>query len=282
LTGATQGISWVDIRGDGRQLAAASLDGSVRVWDLPPVEEPRVLWPAGNAEPDQRPAWVAEFSPEGRLLATAGAFGVIHIYDTHTLSELEPIQNHRGLCCLRFDRSGERLVSVSLTEGMVRVWSVTDHREIAQHFIGVNDARGHRAPRAACFGRDRDHVAITSFDGVLSLWDIRNKEPQPHRLGDELARSGLCDIAYDANQGQYAVASEEGCVWLVDGDDGSASLQFAGHEGSVLGVDCRAADNILVSQTTNDVGNGVRFWPLDPIAAARSELHAIAGQPGTR
>ena len=62
---------------DGRNLATASEDGQIKVWDGAEAMrgEPQVI-------PDHRGwAFSVAFSPDGRWLATGG-WGIVHLWDT--------------------------------------------------------------------------------------------------------------------------------------------------------------------------------------------------------
>jgi WD40 repeat protein len=78
LTGHTAPVDRLAFSPDGRLLATAAADRTVRLWN------PATGALAGATSNAGIPA----FSPDGRLLATADAAGTVHLLDTGILTDL--------------------------------------------------------------------------------------------------------------------------------------------------------------------------------------------------
>ena len=66
----------------------------------------------------------AVWSPDGKLLATASADHVIHLWDTHTGSQLRILEGHaRSVIDVTFSPDGRSLASASL-DGTIILWDV--------------------------------------------------------------------------------------------------------------------------------------------------------------
>ena len=116
---------------DGRRLASASMDKSVKVWNLSEGKESLALKPEGFAfyadgewvtAPIRLPATAAAFSADGKSLATAGADRIVRVWDAKTGTLKKELKGHRGaVTAVAFFPDGRRLISSSL-DHTIRAW----------------------------------------------------------------------------------------------------------------------------------------------------------------
>ncbi|MBP2452956.1 WD40 repeat domain-containing protein [Mycolicibacterium lutetiense] len=84
-TGQDENMLGAAVSSDGSMYATASLDGTVRIWEVASRQQigPALQHPAGPTS--------AAFSPDGRTLATAGQFDGFYLWDVRTGRQLPPL-----------------------------------------------------------------------------------------------------------------------------------------------------------------------------------------------
>jgi WD40 repeat protein len=117
------------------------------------------------------------FSPDARILATAGYDGRIGLFDT-TSGAGRFIQSTRGqVLSIAFDRSGELVYSADRDDGAIRVWDITQNPPVLRQDLEASrdllmwaelDAD---SSRIAAVGRDYVVALLETKDGrILHSW----------------------------------------------------------------------------------------------------------------
>ena len=253
----------------GGRLVTASLDGSVRIWDLAAAPTARTLSTAPRARH-------ATFSPAGDRVAVAGDDGRIRLFDPSSGALVRQLEGHAGGRIVRrlvFDPSGDLLMSAS-DDGTGRIWDVRagverfvldGHRDrdgrpdrvmsvlyspdkrivmtlaaAGAELWSVDDGRrlatlaSDGAPlRAGDINRPGTRVALAG-NRQIALWDIA--DPAAPRLVETLAHDGPVNaLVFDPLGERLASASEDRSARLWEAASGRL-IEKMPHTDSVRAV----------------------------------------------
>jgi len=193
------------------------------------------------------------FSPDGKLLATAGFDNLIKLWEWPSGKEVRTLTGHTGpVYCVAFHPTGTTLASCSLDK-TIRLWNLADGkliREIKGHTDIVD---------SIAFNKDGKLLVSGSSDKSIRIWnpedgkEVKNLGMQPGTVynvifspdGKWLASAGVPDPgapATGANQPKpsdkkpAAPPAPASGVKLWDTSNWKESKSFQGHEGPVTGV----------------------------------------------
>jgi WD40 repeat protein len=156
------GILGLAFSPDGRTLASASADSSVRLWDVETAAEIKTP-PMRHDGPSRGVA----FSPDGLYLAAPGMEQTVKIWDTATWREWRTLHDPtNGILSVAWSPDGRRLA-----------WGGTDATvKIGDPATGkvLRSLRGHTAwVEGVAFSPDGQWIASASLDGTVKLWPTR-------------------------------------------------------------------------------------------------------------
>jgi predicted Ser/Thr protein kinase len=164
--GHTGPVSSVAFSPDGKRLASASWDRTVKVWDVGTGQETLTL----RGHPGE--VYCVAFSPDGKRLASGGGDpvnprkpGEVKVWDAVSGQEALTLKGHTGFVySVAFSRDGQRLASGGL-DWTLKVWDAVSGQEaltLKGHTGGV---------WSVAFSPDGQRLASASQDRTLKVWD---------------------------------------------------------------------------------------------------------------
>jgi WD40 repeat protein len=257
---------------DGSRLVTSSRDRTARIWDAATGEELLVLSQAGHGDgiiggtPDHSGLMAVAFSPDEKLLATAGADGTAILWDTASGQRLRTLSNGgTGFTYLAFSPDGTRLATASediLSPVTVIVWDLaTGERSLELEVPG--------RVWGLAFSPDGEQLATGDSVGLLQIWDAASGEELLSLSG----HTGTIGRTPFSNDGaMLASCSADGTAKLWDAASGAELLTLRGHEGRVTGC-AFSPDGTRLATSGNDGTARVYLLNLDElIALAKSRL----------
>ncbi len=258
----TRHINAIVFSPDGNQLASASWDGNVRLWDpltgkvLQTSTDPSTsalslafspdgdFLVVGLAAGELSIVEVASgkelirytglgdnilsvaFSPSGTQFASADADGDIHLWDASTGQQLKTFTENAGPAnSVEFSPDGTRLIS-GLSDNSIRMWEVDTGLEI-QKFTGHS-----LSVTSVTFSPDGSMLASASEDGGIRVWEADTGEQLQVLLG-HFAPVFSVDFSPDGTQLVSGSAGGHIIRWNVSDGRLLESVQHGAHVFSV-------------------------------------------------
>lgn len=261
LKGHTQLVQAVAFRPpDGKQLASASGDGSIVLWDPDAKGDAKFRRLKEHAGVVRSLA----FNKTGQLLASAGEEGVIQVFDlpSGAKTPMKTIAgDHHGINSLAFGPKSDWLVAGG-DDGAIRLWSlVSDEKPTV--------LKGHEYPVTdVVVSADGSKIASGSLDKTARVWNAATQQQLFTCNHDHWVTA----VAFSADAKSLASSSWDKALKLWDGQTGRFQFVLEGlpspvrnlafsPDGSRLAASCHDHSVIVWDLVTKKI---LRNWPGEP------------------
>lgn len=253
--GHYQGINSIEYSPDGRYIATASADKSIKVWYAATGRIKAVL----RGHNDE--VLCVAFSPDGNFLVSGSRDETVKIWDIEQKNDIRTLRGHSGVVnAVDYSPDGEYVVSAS-SDNTLRIWStgiISSSTVLRGHADNV---------LAVKFSPDGSDVISGSKDQTLKLWKTSSGNCYRTLRGHSHYVMSV-DIDYN---GEYILSgSFDKTVKLWNSRSTRCQATFGGHEYAVNSVSFSPDGKTFVSGSDD---NTIKLWDIE----SQSEIYTHRG-----
>ncbi len=204
-------LSSVAFSPDGKQLATASFDRTVRLWEAATGKAVRTL--AGH----QDLVLSVSYRGDGKQIASGSADKTARIWDPQTGKELFALKHPNLVDAVAFNSAGDQLATAG-HDGVLRFWDTTKGTQIRE--IKAHTTANLTAIYCLAWSKDGKQIATGGLDQSIKLWDAAGA-----KLIREFKAYKLKDFEQGHREGVFAAALSPDAKLLASaGSDRMAKL----------------------------------------------------------
>lgn len=268
LPGHTSRIYDLAFSPDGKLLASASGDSTVRIWNIPEGNLNKVI--QGHTSH----VFSVDFRSDSQRIVTAGGDRTARVWQVNSGAEVAVFKGHtEEVLGAAFSPDGSRVASVG-DDGTVRIWQAASGNEtqLIQH--------GADGVFAVDFHPNGRLIAVGAANGELGIWNASNGNRTLRLTGH---RRAVQKVGFNREGNRLVSSSADNTVKIWNAGNGSLiqSIQDGPVHASAI-----SSDGFFVVSGSDGraviwkAGNGNKIMPLDH--ASGSAVRAVAFSPDGR
>ncbi|MFO1497892.1 MAG: protein kinase [Verrucomicrobiota bacterium] len=276
--GHLSGVGGVAVSPDGQRAASASLDRTVRVWELRTGRE--LLTLKGHTEP----TFAVAFSPDGQRIVSGSFDKTARVWDAATGRELLTLVGHAdNVETVAFSADGQQILTGS-PDKTVRLWDANTGRELAQvpgHLAALSPD-GRKIASTGGFVMVSGNLLASEAANIVTVWDVASRQELVQLKGHSDV-IGSVDFSPDGKR--ILTGSRDATAKVWDAVTGANLLTLRGHsleiEPSKFSPDGKRIVTGSVDQTVR-IWDAVTGTNLLTFKGHRSEIVSVAFSPDDR
>ncbi len=255
FTAHTRHINATVFSPDGNQLASASWDGNVRLWD--PVAG-KVL--QTSRDPSSSALSLA-FSPDGAFLVVGLAGGEMSIVEVSSGKELRRYTGLAGnVLSVAFSPIGTQFASAD-ENGDIILWDANTGQQLKKITENAGPAN------SVEFSPDGTRLISGLSDNSVRMWEVDTGLEIQKFTGHSLS---VTSVTFSPDGSMLASASEDGGIRVWEADTGQQLRVLIGHFAPVFSVDFSPDGTQLVS---GSAGGRIISWNVSDGRELKSVQH---------
>ncbi len=228
---------------NGKLLAGACADGTVKVWDVGTAQEKLSF--KGHAAP----VYSVCFSPDGKWIASSSMDTTAKVWDAETGREKLAFKGHdqcvNSVC---FSPDGKQIASAG-GNGSLKVWDA----ETGQEKLTLKGLS--QVSISVCFSPDGKHIAGSGDNGMVKVWNALTGQQELSFKGHAAT---VYSVRFSPDGKQIVSGSEDRTAKVWDALTGQEKLSFKGHKTPVYTV-CFSPDGKRIASGSLDDGT-IKVW----------------------
>ncbi|MBW4595934.1 MAG: hypothetical protein KME46_24285 [Brasilonema angustatum HA4187-MV1] len=242
LEGHSNWVYSVAFSPDGKTIASASADSTIKLWNAATAKE--IITLKGHS----RYVSSVAFSPDGKTIASASADKTVKLWYAATGKEITTLKGHsNSVYSVAFSPDGKTIASAS-TDNTVKLWNAATEKEITT-------LKGHsNSVYSVAFSPDGKTIASASADKTVKLWYAATGKEITTLKGHSYDVWG---VAFSPDGKTIASASADKTVKLWYAATGKEITTLKGHGNWVRSV-AFSPDGKTIASASAD--KNVKLW----------------------
>ncbi len=243
LPGHKYPITAVHFSPDGKLLASASNDKTIKLWN---IENYRLI---NTFKGHQKSVESISFNPNGKLLISGSADKTVKLWNLTG----EIIQTFTGpqdtISSVTFSHNG-KMIAAGSYDKQIYLWKLdgTLLNKFTEHKQAISSVQ---------FSTDNKTLASASWDNYIKLWNITNDESFKTLTGHT---TGVTSLSFNQDNKLLVSGSQNSTIKLWNLSNGNQLKTFSLDIGGINSLSFTPDNQNLVIGSEN---GGVRVWNLD-------------------